>query len=66
MNPLRRPNRRYLVKGQPVVVSGTYHTVWVIAVPADGAIAFALMLYLAPSIPRVLAKPIRAAFAAAY
>lgn len=34
--------------------------------PADGAIAFALMLYLAPSIARARVKPMMAAFAAEY
>ena len=38
--------------------------VMVMAVPADGAMEFALMLYLAPSIARVLVNPMIAALAA--
>lgn len=38
----------------------------VIAVPADGAIALALMLYFAPSIPSARVKPMIAAFADEY
>ena len=40
--------------------------VMVMAVPADGAIEFALMLYLAPSIARPRVKPMIPAFAAVY
>lgn len=38
----------------------------VIAVPADGAIALALMLYFAPSMPSARVKPMIAAFAVEY
>lgn len=43
-----------------------YQTVAVIAVPAEGAIAFATMLYFLPSIARVRVKPVMAALAVEY
>ena len=44
----------------------TYHTVAVIAVPADGPMQFAKILYFFPSKPSVFVKPIIAAFAVPY
>lgn len=44
----------------------TYHTVLVIAVPADGAITLAIMLYFLPSIARVFVRPMMPAFAVEY
>ena len=38
----------------------------VIAVPAEGAITFAKMLYFLPSIARVRVRPVIAAFAVEY
>jgi hypothetical protein len=43
-----------------------YQIVLVIAVPADGAMTFARMLYFLPSMARVLVKPVMAAFAVEY
>ena len=43
-----------------------HQMVEVMAVPAEGAIALALILYLAPSIPSVFVSPMIAAFAAEY
>lgn len=44
----------------------TYQMVIVMAVPADGAIEFARILYFLPSIARVRVKPMIAAFAVEY
>ena len=46
--------------------SVTYQIVMVMAVPADGAIEFARMLYFRPSTARVRVKPMMAAFAVEY
>ena len=43
-----------------------YQIVCVIAVPAEGAIALALMLYLAPSIAKLRVNPMIADLAAEY
>jgi hypothetical protein len=40
-----------------------YQIVWVMAVPAEGARTLERMLYLRPSMARVLVKPIIAALA---
>lgn len=44
----------------------TYQMVIVMAVPADGAIELARMLYFLPSIARVRVRPMMAAFAVEY
>lgn len=44
----------------------TYQTVLVIAVPADGAMVFAMMPYFLPSIAMDLVNPRIAAFAEEY
>lgn len=44
----------------------THQMVIVMAVPADGAIELARMLYFLPSIARVRVKPMMAAFAVEY
>lgn len=44
----------------------TYQTVCVMAVPAEGAMQFAKMLYFLPSIARVRVRPMIPAFAVEY
>lgn len=47
-------------------INNTYQMVIVIAVPADGAITLAKILYLRPSMAKERVKPMIAAFAAEY
>ena len=53
-------------KFRPLDSLVAYHTVIVMAVPAEGAMELARMLYFLPSIARVRVNPMIAAFAVEY
>jgi hypothetical protein len=57
-------NTRVCVKAR--IKHETYQTVIVIAVPADGAMTLAKMLYFLPSIASVRVRPMIADFAVEY